>query len=99
MSTKLPKAAGKLAEMHPKIWELYTALAKECSTSGPLSERERRLVKLALAVGIGSEGAVHSHTRRGLAEGLPPEDIRYVALLAGNNHAWFSKGRGGVNLD
>lgn len=82
MSTKLPKAAGKLAEMHPKIWELYTALAKECSTSGPLSERERRLVKLALAVGNGSEGAVHSHTRRGLAEGLPPEDIGHVALLA-----------------
>ncbi len=82
MSTKLPKAAGKLAEMHPKIWEFYNALAKECSTTGPLSKRERRLVKLALAAGNGSEGAVHSHTRRALDEGLLPEDLRHVALLA-----------------
>lgn len=82
MSTKLPKAAGKLAEKHPKIWEFYNALANECSTTGPLSERERRLVKLALAAGNGSEGAVHSHTRRALTEGLSPEDLRHVALLA-----------------
>ena len=68
--------------MHPKIWEVYNALAKECSTAGPLSERERRLVKLALAAGSGSEGAVHSHTRRALDEGLLPEDLRHVALLA-----------------
>ncbi|MHA1544270.1 MAG: carboxymuconolactone decarboxylase family protein [Alphaproteobacteria bacterium] len=82
MSTKLPKAAGKISEMHPKIWEYYNALAEECGTEGPLSEREIRLVKLALAAGIGSEGAVHSHSRRALAEGLSPEDLRHVGLLA-----------------
>ena len=29
-----------------------------------------------------SEGAVHSHTRRGLADGLSPEELKHVALLA-----------------
>jgi alkylhydroperoxidase/carboxymuconolactone decarboxylase family protein YurZ len=35
-----------------------------------------------LAIGAGSEGAVHSHARRALAEGVPPEALRHVALLA-----------------
>jgi alkylhydroperoxidase/carboxymuconolactone decarboxylase family protein YurZ len=29
-----------------------------------------------------SEDAVHSHTRRGLADGLAPEELKQVALLA-----------------
>jgi alkylhydroperoxidase/carboxymuconolactone decarboxylase family protein YurZ len=39
-------------------------------------------VKLALALGALSEGAVHSHARRGLADGLSPEELKHVALLA-----------------
>lgn len=44
--------------------------------------RARRLVKLALAIGAGSEGAVHSHARRALAEGLTRDEIKHTALLA-----------------
>jgi alkylhydroperoxidase/carboxymuconolactone decarboxylase family protein YurZ len=40
------------------------------------------LVKLALAIGIASEGAVHSHARRALEEGLTPEELLHVVLLA-----------------
>ena len=42
----------------------------------------RRLVKLGIAVGAGLEGAVHSHTRRALAEGITPEEIRHAILMA-----------------
>ena len=38
-------------------------------------------MKLALAVGAQSEGAVHSHVRRGLEEGIDPETLRHVAVL------------------
>ena len=41
-----------------------------------------RLVKLALAMGAGSEGGVHSHCRRALQEGIPKEALKQVALLA-----------------
>jgi alkylhydroperoxidase/carboxymuconolactone decarboxylase family protein YurZ len=81
MTDHLPKAARGDAEHHPEIWKAYTALGKACAAAGPLTERERRLVKLALAIGAGSEGAVHSHARRGQAEGLEPEALRQVALL------------------
>lgn len=62
MSKTLPGAAGQLAEQHPDLWSAYAALGKAGAEAGPLSDRERRLVKLALAVGAASEGAVHSHS-------------------------------------
>jgi alkylhydroperoxidase/carboxymuconolactone decarboxylase family protein YurZ len=82
MTEDLPRAAGVLARHHPDIWAAYAALGRACAEAGPLTDRERRLVKLALAVGGSAEGAVHSHARRAIAEGVPPEAVRQVALLA-----------------
>ncbi len=78
----LPGTAGRIANSHPAAWEAYNQLGKACTQAGPLSPREIRLVKLALAMAIQSEGAVHSHARRGRAEGLNDEDLNHVALLA-----------------
>lgn len=78
----LPSGAGRLAQHHPQIWEAYAELGKRCSDAGPLDSSVRRLIKIALAAGAGSEGALHSHVRRGLAEGLSAEQIRHIALLA-----------------
>jgi alkylhydroperoxidase/carboxymuconolactone decarboxylase family protein YurZ len=53
-----------------------------------LSEREQRLVNLALAIGGDSEGATHSHCRRALAEGLSPEDLEHLAFLGITTLGW-----------
>ncbi len=82
MSEQLPAGAGRLAETYPEIWQAYAKLGAACADAGPLDAKTRRLVKLALAVGGASEGATHSHARRGLAEGLTPEEMKQVALLA-----------------
>ncbi|HWU56365.1 MAG TPA: carboxymuconolactone decarboxylase family protein [Rhizomicrobium sp.] len=81
-NSKLPAGAGILAQRFPEIWESYATLGQRCAEAGPLDARTRHLVKIALAAGAGSEGAVHSHVRRGLAEGLTKEEIRHIALLA-----------------
>ena len=78
----LPSRAGQLASENPELWEAYQALGKACAEAGPLDDRTRRIVKLALAVGVRSEGAVHSHARRGIVEGLSPDELRHVAALA-----------------
>ncbi|MCH8154540.1 MAG: carboxymuconolactone decarboxylase family protein [Proteobacteria bacterium] len=44
--------------------------------------RTRRLIKLALSVGARSEGAVHSHARQAVNEGMTSEELRQVAALA-----------------
>lgn len=84
----LPAFAGSVARRYPRVWEAYGKLGEELAAAGPLSERERRLVKLALAIGSGSEGATHSHARQALAEGLTSPEIRHVALLAATTTGW-----------
>ncbi len=78
----LPSGAAAIASDHPEIWAAYAALGKACAEAGPIDARTTRLVKLALAIGANSEGAVHSHTRRAVAEGIDRTALRQVALLA-----------------
>jgi len=82
MAETLPSGAARLAENHPPIWTAYQLLGAACAEAGPLDARTRRLVKLAVAIGQESEGAVHSHTRRALGEGLAKDEVLHVALLA-----------------
>lgn len=64
------------------MWDEYADLGKACSEAGPVDGETKRLVKLALAVGSQSEGAVHSHVRRALDEDVDPEMLRHVATLS-----------------
>jgi len=82
MLDKLPSTARKIAENHPQAWKAYEDFGIACAQAGPLDARTQRLVKLALAAGGGSEGAVHSHVRRALEEGVSADELRHVALLA-----------------
>jgi alkylhydroperoxidase/carboxymuconolactone decarboxylase family protein YurZ len=79
---ELPSGAGDLARKYPAIWQAYSGLGEACADAGPIDGKARRLVKLALAIGALSEGAVHSHVRRALNEGISKEEIKHVALLA-----------------
>lgn len=79
---QLPSGAGDVAQHYPDVWKAYAALGKACAEAGPLDKRTIRLVKLALAIGARSEGAVHSHTRRALSESLSAEELKQVALLS-----------------
>ena len=85
---ELPPLPTAFARTHPEVWEAYRRLGKACSQAGPLDGRTRRLVKLAFALAIGSEGAVHSHVRRGLAEGLAADELLHVATLAIPTVGW-----------
>jgi len=81
MDEQLPATAGEIASEYPDVWAAYSALGKACANAGPIGARERRLLKLALAIGAESEGAVHSHCRRALEEGIGTEELEHVALL------------------
>ena len=83
LMTKLPPSgAGRFADDYPAVWETYSALGKAVSEAGELDARTRRLLKVAMAIGAGSEGAVHSHVRQAQEEGLAAAEIRQVVLLA-----------------
>jgi alkylhydroperoxidase/carboxymuconolactone decarboxylase family protein YurZ len=79
---ELPAAAGNVARAYPELYRAYAALGEACAKAGPVEGEALRLVKLALAIGAGSEGGVHSHCRRALEEGVSGEALKQVALLA-----------------
>jgi 4-carboxymuconolactone decarboxylase len=82
MNQQVPAAYLSFQEQYPAVFDAYNQLGAAVHSQGPLEEKARDLVKLGLAIGIGSEGAVHSHTRKALASGVSPEEIRQVVLLS-----------------
>lgn len=77
-----PSGAGQFATAYPQVWESYAALGKASAEAGPIGSSTRRLIKLALAIGAGSEGAVHSHVRQAIETGATADELRQVAVLA-----------------
>ena len=76
-----PKTHREFGKRYPKLgkaWELIGIAGRE----GPLDEKTARLVKLGVAMGAMREGAVHSHVRRALAEGISVKEIDQVVALA-----------------
>ena len=78
----LPRVYRDFRAEHPGVAEAYDALGDACRRAGPLSEREQRLVKLGIAIGLASEGGVRSHVRRGLTEGIEAADLRHAIAIA-----------------
>ena len=77
----LPDIYKEFQQRYPEIANGYGTLAETIHQSGPLDVKTRRLVKLGVAMGQSSEGAVKSHARRGLSEGLSPEELRHAVLM------------------
>ncbi|MDE0184428.1 MAG: carboxymuconolactone decarboxylase family protein [Candidatus Poribacteria bacterium] len=88
MKEKLPEFLERVIAEYPDVWKSYQNLGESCHNAGPLDEKTARLVKLALAIGAKSEGAVHSHTRRALKSGITREELQQVALLAITSAGW-----------
>jgi alkylhydroperoxidase/carboxymuconolactone decarboxylase family protein YurZ len=78
----LPKPITRLKSLYPEVWKAFSNLGEQCHAAGPLDERSRRLVKLALSIGAGLEGATHSAVRNARKAGLTQEEIQHVVVLA-----------------
>jgi alkylhydroperoxidase/carboxymuconolactone decarboxylase family protein YurZ len=88
MREKLPGNFERFKKAHPEINEAFEELGRPLHETGPLSERERRLVKLGIAIGLGSEGGVHSAVRFALAGGCSKEDLLHAVRLAITTIGW-----------
>lgn len=82
MTNKLPGPAEEFKHSYPEVWEAFVQLGDRCHDAGPLDERTRRLIKVALAIGAGLEGGTHSAVRNAQAVGITPQEIKHVCVLA-----------------
>ncbi len=82
MTEELPQPYQDFTKQHPKIAEAYEALGSATHEAGPLDDRTRRLIKLAIAVGGRLEGAVRAQARQARAMGVSNEELDHVVMLA-----------------
>lgn len=80
--SRLPKRYTQFFEDHPEVGEAYERYGAAIAGAGPLDERTRNLVKLAISIGARMEGASKSHTHKALQAGASPDEVRHVALMA-----------------
>ena len=69
-------------QTYPELMQAYENFGKQTRHAGPLSQREVSLVKLAISIGAGLQGASHSHCRKAIEAGCSPADLRHVAILS-----------------
>ncbi len=82
MTDHLPDIYQSFRADHPAVAQAQDALGESVAAAGPLDERTRRLVKVGLAVGAVSDGAVRSATRQALSAGASRAELEQVALMA-----------------
>lgn len=77
----IPKPYQQMHQQYPELMQAYEEFGRSARHAGPLSDREVALVKLAISLGAGLEGAAHSHCRKALEAGCAADDLRHVAVL------------------
>lgn len=78
----LPEIYENFSTKFPSIIKQFKQLGKTCRAAGPLDPKAQDLIKLGIAVGANSRGAVMSSTRKALESGASAEEITHAVLLA-----------------
>lgn len=77
----IPQPYLTFKQERPELVEAYERLGRLCSESGPLDAKTVALVKLAVSMGAGLEGAAHSHIRKAMEAGWTREELLHAAVL------------------
>jgi len=80
--SQIPKRYMKFKEDYPDVLNAYEQMGDAVHKAGPLDDKTRALIKLAISTGARLEGAVHSHARKAVKVGATKEEMRQVALLS-----------------
>lgn len=78
---KLPAQYVGIQKRYKGVMKAVENLGKATKAAGPLNEKTARLIQLAAAASVRSEGSVHSHVRRALEAGAKPAEIRHAIVL------------------
>ncbi len=94
----IPRQYTDMARQHPELTGAYEAFGHAVAAAGPLDPKTIALIKLAISLGAGLEGAAHSHARKALASGWSREQLLHAAHLCAPTIGWpgMMRGRGWV---
>jgi 4-carboxymuconolactone decarboxylase len=79
---KIRENLDALIERHPDIYEAYSRFGKAVhEQGGPLDERTRWLIKVAVSASQGLAKAQLTHMIKALDAGCAPEEVEHAILL------------------
>ena len=78
----LPKIYENFTGKFPEVFKDFKKLGQTCRQAGPLDQKCQDLIKLGIAIGANSRGAVMSSTRKALEAGASAEEIAHAVLLS-----------------
>jgi 4-carboxymuconolactone decarboxylase len=78
----------QLTDRYRDLAAAYRTYGEAATSAGPLDPRSAHLVKLGISIGMRHEGAVHAHTRKALAAGFSPDELRHAAVIAAPTLGW-----------
>ena len=76
-----PKFYSDFLKKYPEIGSAYEKMGDAVHSGGPLTARERALVKLAISGSHLFHSAFKSHIRKAIAAGISRDEIEHIALL------------------
>lgn len=79
---RLPKRYRRFFEEFPEVGHAYEAFGDAVGKAGPLDDKTRALIKLAISIGARMEGAAKSHVHKAIQAGNSAEEVRQVAVMA-----------------
>jgi alkylhydroperoxidase/carboxymuconolactone decarboxylase family protein YurZ len=79
---RTPAVYEAFAVEQPAITAAFEQLSATVHDGGPLAQRERRLVKLGVAIGTNSPGGVRSQVRKALDEGFTRTELEHAIHLS-----------------
>ncbi|MFQ5736658.1 MAG: carboxymuconolactone decarboxylase family protein [Thermodesulfobacteriota bacterium] len=86
----LPGFLQDVIKKYPEVWKSFQGLGRAVGEVDGIDVKARHLVKLGIAIGAQTEGAVHSHVRRCREAGVSDAEIYHAALLAISTIGWPS---------
>ncbi|GAB1444401.1 MAG: carboxymuconolactone decarboxylase family protein [Cyclobacteriaceae bacterium] len=78
---KPPKFYEQFVEKYPQVANKYEELGDAVHDQGPLSHRDRALIKLAISGSHLYSSAFKAHIRKAIASGISREEIEHLVLL------------------
>lgn len=78
---KPPKFYEQFVKKYPKIATKYEELGDAVHGLGPLNDRDRALIKLAISGSHLYSSAFKAHIRKAVVSGISREEIEHLVLL------------------
>lgn len=70
------------AQTFPEVVESYRAMKKTYGEAGPLEEKTKQLIQVAIMVAINSESGTRDHAGFALDAGASVDELRQAVLMA-----------------